>query len=226
MKRVHGHEVLDLAEEILAPGHTVVVSIDVQNDFCVPKGHYGRHGKDLSMMAEMLPRLRAFLAAARAARVPVVHLQQTTLADGRSDSGAWLRLKTRDGKDPDYTLEGTWGWEFVEGCGPAAGETVIRKHRSNGFLNTTLETVLRGYRAKTVAVVGTTTQGCIESTARDAAHRDLYVAVVTDCVASTSRRLHEASLLVQAVRHEMVTSDEVVGIWRGARERDPVAAPR
>lgn len=219
MKRIHGHEVLDRPEEILAPAHTVVLSIDVQNDFCIPDGHYGRHGKDLSMMAEMLPRLRAFLRGAREAGIPVLHLQQTTLPDGRSDSPAWLRLKTRDGKDPDYTLDGTWGWEFVEGCGPAAGETVVRKHRSNGFVNTTLETVLRGYEARTVVVAGTTTQGCIESTARDAAHRDLYVAVVTDCVASTSRPLHDASLLVQSVRHEMVTSDEVLAIWRSARER-------
>ncbi len=66
--------------------------------------------------------------------------------------------------------------------------------------------------------------GCIQSTARDAAHRDLYVAVVTDCVASTSRRLHDVSLLVQSVRHELVTSGEVLGIWRAARE--PVAGRR
>lgn len=226
MRRVHGHAVLDSVEEIVDPGHSVLVSVDVQNDFCVPSGHYARHGKDLSMMDEMLPRLRRLLAGARAMGLPIVHLQQTTLPDGRSDSPAWLRLKTRDGKDPDYTLEGSWGWRFVEGCGPVSGETVVRKHRSNGFLNTTLETVLRGYGALTVAVVGTTTQGCIESTARDAAHRDLYVVVVSDCVASTSRELHEASLLVQSARHEIVDSERLLSIWRAAREGAALAGTR
>jgi nicotinamidase-related amidase len=218
VRQVHHHAVFDSLEELLDPRHTVVVSIDVQNDFCVPGGHYAQHGKDLSLMAEMLPRLRVFLRDTRAAGVPVVHLQQTTLPEGHSDSAAWTYLKTRDGKSGDYTLEGTWGWDFVEGCGPAKGEVVVRKHRSSGFVNTTLPTVLHGYGVQTLLIVGTTTQGCVESTARDASHHDFYVAVVRDCVATTSRALHEASLTVQAIRHELVTADQVLSLWTAARK--------
>jgi ureidoacrylate peracid hydrolase len=224
VKRTFGHDVYETLEEVLDPAHSCVVSIDVQNDFCVPGGHYDRHGKDLSMMAEMLPRLRRFLAGARELGVPVVHLQQTTLPDGKSDSPAWLYLKTRDGKSPDYTLDGTWGWEFVEGCGPVAGEVVVRKHRSSGFVHTNLETILRGHGAKTVVMAGTTTQGCVESTAREASHNDFYAVVVGDCVATTSRKLHEASLLVQSVRHEIIPSDRILGIWSAARPRPTTIA--
>src|SRR5262245_18103744 len=129
MKRIHHLDVFDSLAELLALEHSIVVSIDVQNDFCAPGGHYDRFGKDLSLMAEMLPRLREFLRQARSLHMPIVHLQQTTLPDGRSDSPAWAYLKTRDGKSGDYTLEGTWGWQFVDGCGPEPGEPVIRKHR-------------------------------------------------------------------------------------------------
>ncbi len=225
MRRISGHDVVETLEELLDPRRACVVSIDVQNDFCVAGGHYDRHGKDLSMMSDMLPRLRAFLGAARRDGIPIVHLQQTTLPDGKSDSPAWLYLKTRDGKSPDYTLEGTWGWEFVEGCGPEPGEVVVRKHRSSGFVHTTLETILRSLGAETVVVVGTTTQGCVESTAREAAHHDFYVVVVPDCVATTSRKLHDASLTVQAVRHELIPSERVLSIWSAAR-RGVTAADR
>lgn len=217
MRRIQGHDIFETFEELLDPRHTCVVSIDVQNDFCVPGGHYDRHGKDLSMMTEMLPRLRSFLTSARRLGLPIVHVQQTTLPDGKSDSPAWLYLKTRDGKSGDYTLDGTWGWEFVEGCGPAEGEVVVRKHRSSGFVHTTLETILRAQGTKTVVIVGTTTQGCVESTAREAAHNDFYVGVVPDCVGTTSRTLHDASLVVQAVRHELIPMDRVLGIWSAAR---------
>ena len=176
------------------------------------------------MMADMLPRLRTFLAGARELGVPVIHLQQTTLPDGKSDSPAWLYLKTRDGKSPDYTLDGTWGWQFVDGCGPAAGEVVVRKHRSSGFVHTNLETILRAHGVKTVVMAGTTTQGCVESTAREASHNDFHAVVVRDCVATTNRKLHEASLLVQAVRHEIIPSDQILAIWSAARAQATATA--
>lgn len=213
MKQIHGQEVFSSVDELLDPRHSALVLIDMQNDFCTPNGHFDLHCKDLSSIAQMIPRLIELVSKARDAGVPIFHLQQTTLPNGAADSAAWLYLKTRDGKDPDYTLAGTWGHRFVEGLEPVDGEQVVEKHRSSGFVNTRLPTLLTSRGIKTIACAGVTTQGCVESTARDSVFFDFHAVVVEDCVASTSREIHEASLLVQRVRHEVLPSEDVLNVW-------------
>jgi nicotinamidase-related amidase len=214
MKRIYHLDVAETLDELLPPATTALLLIDVQNDFCSDGGHYHRYGKDLSMIQAMLPTLQRFLAEARERGIFVVHLQQTTLPNGGSLSAPWAWLNTRDGKSPDYTLDGTWGHAFVTGFEPRRDEPVIRKHRSSGFVNTTLDTILRSHGITSVLIGGVVTQGCVESTARDAMFHDYYVAVLRDGVASTSAKIHEASLLVQSVRHELPSTDEVLAIWK------------
>ena len=71
----------------------------------------------------------------------------------------------------------------------------MRKYRSSGFWGTNLDMILRSNSIKTVVVGGCTTEGCVESTARDAMFNDYYVVIPEDCVASDDRAQHEASLL-------------------------------
>jgi nicotinamidase-related amidase len=62
-----------------------------------------------------------------------------------------------------------------------------------------------------VVVCGCTTEGCVESTVRDAGFYDYVPVVVTDCVGSDVRELHEASLRVMsAYRADIATSSEVL----------------
>ena len=216
MRLVHGKAVFSDPGELLAADHTAIAVIDMQNDFCSPGGHFDKAGKDLADIQDMIPRLLRFLDEARRRGLPVFHVQQTTLPGGAADSAAWLYLKTRRGGDPDYTVDGTWGHDFVPGCEPLPGEPVVRKHRSSGFVNTTLPTLLGARGSATLVCTGVTTQGCVESTARDAVFFDFHAAVARDCVASTRRDLHEASLLVQSVRHEILSSDEILALWDAA----------
>ena len=54
---------LTLAQKV-DPGHTAVVVIDVQNDFCAPGGFYDRTGGDTARIHAMIPRLQQVLAEA------------------------------------------------------------------------------------------------------------------------------------------------------------------
>lgn len=207
-------ERLSTIEQRLDPARVALVAIDLQKDFCARGGHFDRHDRDLEQITAMLPRLAAFLNEARAAEVTIVHVQQTTLPDGASDSPAWRYLKTRDGKSPDYTVLGTWGHDFVAEAMPLDGEPVVRKHRSSGFHGTTLDKTLRDDDIETVVCVGVTTQGCVDSTARDAGFHDYVAVIVEDCVASTSLRLHEAALEIQRSRADVLTAERVIASWR------------
>lgn len=213
MKRIFDHEVLDRLDEMIAPSRAAVLVIDVQNDFCSPGGAFDKAGKNLESIRAILAPLAEFLARARSFGVQVIYIQQTTLPEGKSDSPAWLRLKTRDGKDGQYTILGGWGHDIVDQVKPREGETVVRKWRSSAFTRTKLDRLLKESGIETVILTGTTTQGCVESTARDATFHDYYAVLPTDLVATTSQELHEASLRVQAARHDLTTSSEIIAVW-------------
>lgn len=110
-------------------------------------------------------------------------------------------------------VPGTPGHEFVRELAPEGSEPVVRKYRSSGFWGTNLDLVLRSNGIKTVVVTGCTTEGCVESTARDAMFCDYYVVVATDCVGSDDREQHDASMLLMRHRFDLAASDEIMDLW-------------
>ena len=220
MIEVNGKEVYTDLAEIVDPRHTALVLVDMQRDFVAPDGLFGTLGIDLSMYDETLPRLAGLLAAARHHGVAVIHVQNTALAEGRSDSPAQVRFNLRmhaaarrGGPPLTYTVPGTPGHEFVRELAPERSEPVVRKYRSSGFWGTNLDLVLRSNGIKTVVVTGCTTEGCVESTARDAMFCDYYVVVAADCVGSDDREQHDASMLLMRHRFDLAASDEIMDLW-------------
>ncbi len=214
MRTIQGRQVLDTLEELVFPQHTALIAIDVQNDFCHPDGKFAQAGKAVAHMAPAVERMLHLVHAAQARGIPVIFLRQVTLPGGKSDSPAWLRFKTRDGKAPDYALPGTFGWQFVDGLAPTDNDYVIEKFRPDGFRATYLDHALRARGIETVILLGTTTEGCVESTVRAASYHDYYVVVAADAVASPNIKLHENSLEFFQARYPIHTSDDIIAAFR------------
>jgi nicotinamidase-related amidase len=217
---IEGKNVFTELEELIDPAHTALVVIDMQRDFIEPDGAYGELGVDLSMYSESRPRLAALLAAARRGGMLVVHLQNTALPGRMSDSPAQIRFNLRmheevrhDGPPLRYTVPGTPGYEFAPDFAPLPGELVVRKYRSSGFWGTNLDLLLGSNGIQTVVVGGCTTEGCIESTARDAMFNDYYVVIPEDCVASDDPAQHDASMLLMRHRFDIATGNEIQQVW-------------
>lgn len=220
MKDINGVPVCDSLGELVDPKHTALLVIDVQNDFCHPDGHFARHGKDLSSILETLPRLRSFVKEGQELGLRAFFVQQSTLPDGKSDSPAWLRFKTRDGKSPEYTLKGSWGWELDEGLQVRPEDWTIEKYRPDAFTYTNLDQMLRVNRIETVVVAGFITEGCVESTVRAASYHDYYVVVVKDAVASPNALQHQGAMDLYEARYPLATSEEILSEWRMAHDNN------
>ncbi|NDH52091.1 MAG: cysteine hydrolase [Betaproteobacteria bacterium] len=216
MKIILNRQVLDTLPELVDPRHAAVVVIDIQNDFCSPKGHFARYGKDVARMQPAVDRAVSFVAQAQTLGMRCIFLQQASLPDGRMDSPAWLRFKTRDGKAPDYAVPGTWGWRFVDGLTVRDGDWVVEKFRPDGFIGTNLDRILRTQGIQSLILLGTTTEGCVESTVRAASYHDYYTVVVSDAVASPIAELHEGSLRFFRARYPIHTADEILAAIRAA----------
>lgn len=220
MIEVAGKQIYTELTELVAAEHTALVVVDMQRDFVDPDGAFGRLGVDLTMYPAMRRTLGALLAAARRRSVPVIHLQNTALPDRMSDSAAQIRFNLkmhaaarRDGLPLTYTLLGTPGHAFVPDLAPTEAELVVLKYRSSGFWGTNLELLLRSNGIDTVLLSGCTTEGCVESTARDALFNDHHVVVAEDCVASDDPAQHDASLLLMRRRFDVVPAAKIAAAW-------------
>jgi biuret amidohydrolase len=217
MREIHGKQVCETIEEVLNPDWCAVLPIDLQNDFMSPEGAVAKGGADVSAMVDLAPKCIDFMNSARELGVRIVHIRIVDLPNGESDSPAWLRSKGLIAGVSDFAVEGTWGAEFVDGCEPLPGELVVTKHRSSAFTGTNLNMLLRAVGVETVVLIGEQTPGCVEATYRDAAYHDYYNVLVEDCVAGRDRALHDASILVQKARHDVVTAEQAISIWRRYR---------
>lgn len=209
--------VLDTLEARLAPSHTALLVVDMQNDYCSPGGASERNGRDVSAAQAIVPPLAGLIEAARAAGVEIVFLKYTVGPGEAGLSGPEILRRGRIFANVESTIKGTWGHDIVDGLGyrPEA-DLVIEKRRLSAFVGTELDLHLKG-RVKTVVVTGTVTQGCVETTVRDAACYDYYVAVPEDCVATTTPELQAAGLASMRafLRYEeaITTSRRLREIW-------------
>ena len=168
-------QVPSLAERF-APRQTALVVIDVQNDFCDPV--------DFPAARPMLPRLERLLTVARAVGVKVIYTQ--VILDERTSTPVWLSRYAGRPSRHFYCAEGTPGADFYPQTAPQPGDLVVVKHRYSAFLGTDFELVLRAHGISGLVFTGISTNGCVESSVRDAHQRDYWVVTVSDCCAAVA----------------------------------------
>jgi nicotinamidase-related amidase len=224
--------------ERVAPAHTALLLIDVQNDFCNPAGANGRRDSAMSRISAASLRIPKLLERARSAGCAIVHVGAEYGRHVRN-TGSPYRFpseRTRDGAvwtasaaiidperqfasgDVEVCLPESWGRAFIDAVTPAPGEIVVKKHRFSAFTGTPLETILRARGVRTLVVVGVITNCCVESTVRDAAMLDFNVVVPSDCVGvkDAQAHLHDASLEQIYTYFGIVTNaDEIERAWLG-----------
>lgn len=135
-----------------------------------------------------LTRSEEVVAAARAAAIPVIFLQEVHRQSG-VDFGREL-----DGSENVHCLEGAPNTDFFDHLRPGDGEYHIVKRRYSGFFATELDLLLRALRVETLILIGGLTDVCVHYTFVDAHQRDYYVRVVEDAVGGSGQAAHDAAL--------------------------------
>ncbi|MEO8969367.1 MAG: isochorismatase family cysteine hydrolase [Solirubrobacteraceae bacterium] len=223
MIEIDGKQVCTELSELVDPGHTALVVVDMQRDFCTPGGAFDRLGIDISMYPSMVPRLVRLVEGGRAAGVRIVFVLMTVLPGRASESPAQIRFNLRmhldqaEGAALSYTANGSEGQQLIVELPAEDGDLIVTKYRSSGFWGTNLDMLLRSNGIQSVVMAGCTTEGCVESTARDAMFNDYYVVIAEDCVTSDDRAQHDASMFLMRHRFDIATSEQILGEWARAR---------
>ena len=223
MIEIAGKQVFTELEELVDPAHTALVVVDMQRDFCVPGGAFDRLGVDISMYPPLIPQLARLLDGARAAQVQVIYVQMTVLPGRASESPAQIRFNLRlhlashgEGEPLQYALDGSDGQQIIDELPPQPGDLLVKKYRSSGFWGTNLDLLLQSNGIRSIVMAGCTTEGCVESTARDALFNDYYVVIAEDGVASDDREQHDASLFLMRHRFDIATTEDILAVWAAA----------
>lgn len=186
-------------EQKVRPGHTALIVIDMQNDFCASSGLVARGGRDVSDAQAMAERLPGLIAQARAAGVLVIFVRNVYTTDSNFYlSDVWLEQAARK-QGGGYTrfpvcAADSWEGDFYGDVRPQPGDPVVTKHRYSAFYNTDLDTILRANGIRTAVITGVSTNVCVETTAREGFVRDYYVVLVADGTAAYSTEEHEKTL--------------------------------
>ena len=183
---------------------TALIVVDMQNAFASPGGMLDITGMDISGATAVVQSIDGVMAAARAARLPVVYLQMGFKPD-LSDSGGpespnWhkeLALRTMNCRPElkgKLLVEGTWDFAIVDDLEPQPGDLVFVKTRYSGFAGTTLDAEMRARGIRYLLFAGIATNVCVESTLRDAFFLDYWPILISDAAMGAGPGMHEATL--------------------------------
>ncbi|MBI3707811.1 MAG: cysteine hydrolase [Proteobacteria bacterium] len=208
----HG-ELLDSVAKRLAPRHTALLVVDMQNDFCAEKGYIEVVGKrDARACRAVAKPIMELVGEARRAKVPVVWIKANYEPD--KIPAVMLAKRHERGITEVCCRPGTWGGDFY-GVTPAAGEAIVEKNCYSGFIGTDLEARLQKLGVRTIVVSGVQTHVCVEATLRDGAMLGFYTVLAPDCAAAYSPEQHEATVKsTQAFYGDVLAKAEIAATWR------------
>jgi nicotinamidase-related amidase len=191
---------------------TAVVVIECQNDL-VHESKIGAAGIGGALAAavrerNVLERISAVIAAARAAHVPVIFANKESKPGVPTSNAPIFRM----GRRTPILQEGTWGAEVHPALGPAPGDYVIRRFLSiDASYGSSLFGTLRALGRTVIVAMGVSTNFAVEGTVRGAVNRLFEVIVPEDCCASVPLEMHRFSIEhILSLLGTVTTSDEVV----------------
>jgi ureidoacrylate peracid hydrolase len=208
---------LNRYDRLLGP-KTALVVIDLQNVFMLPGMPV-----EVPTAREIVPNVNKLAAATRDAGGKVVWVKMCL--EGQSE--AWRVFF--DGDPRRATLSeltpGSHGFELYAGLDVQPEDLIVVKRRYSAFIqgSSDIDRQLRDLGIDTVIIVGTLTNVCCESSARDAMMLNYRLIFASDANAALSDAEHNATLAsILRVFGDVATTDEVVGLL-SAKSREQAA---
>lgn len=182
------------------PASSALLIIDMQRDFLEPGGFGSSLGNDVLKLRRAVEPLQKVLAAARAAKLRVIHTREGHRSDMtdahpakvlRGDPACRIGASGPMGR---ILIRGEPGHDIIEELLPIEGEVVIDKPGKGAFYQTDLELILTLNGIETLLVCGVTTEVCVHTTIREANDRGYRCVAIGDCCASYFQEFHEVAL--------------------------------
>jgi len=197
----------------LDPARTALVVVDLQNGFMAPG-----QPAEVAQAREIVPNVNRLARATRAAGGMVAWIQNTITPDTEKSWSVWFDHFAREEWGPRMRqafTPGDFGHALYAELETAEGDLRVRKTRFSALIqgSSDLDAMLRARGIDTLIIVGTATNVCCESTARDAMMLNYKVFFVSDANACRTDAEHNATLASLMVMFADVRStDEMIAL--------------
>jgi nicotinamidase-related amidase len=173
-----------------------LIVIDLQKGIAgLPTAHH---------IPEVIGRAAQLARAFRERGLPVVLVNVTGMAPGRTDAGR-----------PNFSFPPDWA-ELVPELGRHPDDHLVSKQRVGAFLGTDLDAYLRGRGVTQVVLTGVATSAGVESTARNAYDLGYHVTLVVDAMTDLDADRHQHSVEKTFPRlGETATTGDVLKLLQG-----------
>lgn len=203
--------------ELIRPGSVAVVTMELQRGIVGDSALLPALSERVAEMG-LIGQVATLLDAARAVGVPVVHATVARRADGRGARSNAPMLRRADGAASGHLTIGGESARLMPELGPADSDIVVERHHGvTPFIDTGLDSVLRGLYVDSIILVGVSINMGILGTTMEAIDCGYNVVVPTDAVAGVP-----AEYAADVIRHSLrflaslSTVAEIVSSWAAA----------
>ncbi len=208
---------------------SAVIVVDLQNGYASPGGYRDLYGRDMSESAKVVANSVRVIDAARAAGMTIVFLQNgwdlEQKTTGGPDSPNWHKsnplklMRTRAELAGKILTHGSWDYALVPALAPQSADLIVEKARYGGFTGTALDALLRARDIRHLVFVGIATNVCVESTLREAFHREYFCVLVEDATHASGPPPIQAAVVysVETFLGWVTSTESFCGALRAAR---------
>jgi nicotinamidase-related amidase len=190
---------------------TLFLVMDMMNDLVAEDGFNAQTYGVQVKQRNVLENTAKAIAAARAAGAKVGYVRVGFSPDYR-EAPANSPIFSGARKNGIFQL-GTKGTAVHPAIAPQPGDFDIVKHRVSPFYGTALEPILRASAIERIVMCGVSTNGVVQSGAREAHDRDYEVVILEDCCAGVTADEHSHAIACLGRFGSIVNS--AAFDWRG-----------
>lgn len=176
---------------------TVIIVIDMQNDFCTRSGWVDHIGGDYEVNRTPIGPLQALLPRLRDHDIPVIWVNWGNRPDLLNMPPNQIHLYKNSGEGiglgdplPDHGApvlqKDSWAAAVVDELAPLEKDIKVDKHRISGFWDTPLDSILRNLGTRSILFAGVNTDQCVLHSLTDANFLGYGCIMVEDCCATSS----------------------------------------
>jgi biuret amidohydrolase len=187
-------------------GRTAFLSIDMQIDFCGPKGYVDVMGYDLGLTSAPIKSIMSVLHTIRnGTDIKVIHTREGHLPD-LSDApynkilrskiignGVGIGNIPKDGLGR-LLVRGEKNWDIIEDLYPIPGEYVIDKAGKGAFGQSNLPFILKNLGITHLIITGITADVCVHTVMREANDYGYWCTLLKDGTGATDYGNYQAAI--------------------------------
>jgi len=199
-------------KDLVDPGNTAVLVVDIQNDYFSDEGKIATIQKqDLSSTQAIVPKIIDFVDTAREKGLKIIWARMIEDPDYMPANAS--RMLASESIPCSYCTPGTSGFEYYKVRPRKKDFEIVKKHY-NAFTSRKLRRFLwRNKKIKNLIIVGGFTAICINATLMGAFSHGFNVVLLEDLVGMPNEKMHKAGLMVLSNFSFLASSEEVLSLW-------------